>query len=152
MIRRLIPRDTTVYGLETFFVGNRSDRLYIRPPFAQNTPLTDENCVGRRGDKPGTAVGCPSAFDRYGTALLQDIPAGATVVMDELGFLERDAPVFSQQVGEILTGPCHVLGAIKPLDLPHLRRIRTLPEVTVLTLTEDNRQAVLRQAHALLET
>ena len=152
LIRRLIPHNTAVYGFETFFAENGTGRLYIRPPFVRNTPLTEENCVGRRGSQPGTATGFPPAFDRYGAALLRDIPAGATVVMDELGFLEGDAPVFLQQVETILTGPYHVLGAVKPLDLPHLRRFRTLPEVTVLTLTEDNRQAVLLQARRLLET
>lgn len=151
LIRRLIPRNVAVYGFETLYPEDGTDRLYIRPPFDRNAPLTTENCVGRRGSQPGTAIGFPSVFDRYGAALLRNIPAGAAVVMDELGFLERDALGFLQQVEQILTGSYQVLGAIKPLELPHLQRLKTLPEVTVLTLTENSREAVFQQARALLE-
>lgn len=107
--------------------------------------------MGRRGAVPGTAVGFPQVFDRWGTALLRDIPAGSLVVMDELGHLEREAALFVQQVRQILTGPYHVLAAVKASDQPHLREFRGLPGVRVLQVTPENREEQYLCARAWLE-
>lgn len=153
LIRRLLAGEETVYGFETFFAadGDGSSGLYIRRAFDGQAHPGPESRVGERGPRPGNAVGFPQVFDTRGAALLRDIPAGATVVMDELGYLERDAALFLRQVTAVLSGPFHVIGAIKPVELPHLQAIRFLPGVTTLFLTEENRETCFASARRLLE-
>ena len=86
IIRRLVPPGFPVAGFETFFAqGEGEAGLYMRRPWDAQAPCGPENQVGRRGAVPGTAMGFPQVFDRWGTALLRGIPPGSLVVMDELG-------------------------------------------------------------------
>lgn len=153
VIRRLAPPGFTVFGFETFFAQGEDGGtgLYMRRPWDTQAPCGPENQVGRRGAVPGTAVGFPQVFDRCGTQLLWDIPAGSLVVMDELGHLEREAAAFLQQVRRILTGPYHVLAAVKDAGQPHLREFRELPGVKVLQVTPENREEQYLRARTWLE-
>lgn len=153
MIRRLVPPGFPVAGFETFFAQGEDGGtgLYMRRPWDVQALCGPENQVGRRGAVPGTAVGFPQVFDRYGTSLLRDIPAGSLVVMDELGHLEREAALFLQQVRRILTGPYHVLAAVKDVDQPYLREFRELSGVKALQVTPENREEQYLRARAWLE-
>lgn len=141
LIRRLLPPDAPIYGFETFFAdgGDEPPSLYIRRPYDLQAPCGAQNRVGVRGPTPGTAVGFPHVFDAYGVSLLQSVPAGSVVVMDELGYLEREAQAFLRQVRHILTGPYHVLAAVKEADCPHLQGFKALPGVKTLQITPENR-------------
>lgn len=153
MLRRLVPPGFPAAGFETFFSGDgeEGEGLYMRRPWDVQAPCGLENQVGRRGAVPGTAVGFPQVFDRCGAALLGDIPDGSLVVMDELGHLEREAAGFLRQVRRILTGPYHVLAAVKASDQPHLREFRELPGVRVLQVTPENREEQYIRAKAWIE-
>ena len=152
IIRRLVPPGFPVAGFETFFAqGEGGAGLYMRRPWDAQAPCGPENQVGRRGAVPGAAVGFPQAFDRWGTALLRGIPPGSLVVMDELGYLEREAAAFLGQVRRILTGPCHVLAVVRASDQPHLREFRELPGVRVLQVTPENREEQYLRARGWLE-
>ena len=142
IIRRLLPPGVSLYGFETFFAsgGNGASALYIRRPYDLQTPCGPQNRVGTRGAAPGTAVCFPRVFDAYGTSLIQNIPAGSIVVMDELGYLEREAHVFLRQVFEILTGPYHILAAVRNTHLPHWQKINMLPGIKTLQITAENRE------------
>lgn len=144
LIRRLLPPGVALYGFETFFAGERSgtSALYIRRPYDLQAPCGPQNRVGVRGAAPGTAAGFPGVFDAYGASLLQNIPAGSIVVMDELGYLEREAHAFLRQIRQILTGPYHVLAAIKTARQPHLQEIKTLPGIKTIQVTVENREGL----------
>ena len=104
----------------------------------------------RRQYGPGNLAGrCGSwrsarytpVFDEWGPRLL----AGpGLLVMDELGFLERDASRFQAAVLEALRGPQPVLAAVKNRDDPFLRAVRSVPGVRVLYITRDNREGLYR--------
>lgn len=80
-------------------------------------------------------------FDEWGPRLL----AGpGLLVMDELGFLERDASRFQTAVLAALRGPQPVLAAVKNRDDPFLRAVRSVPGVRVLYITRDNREGLYR--------
>ncbi|MGI6193486.1 MAG: nucleoside-triphosphatase [Christensenellales bacterium] len=89
-------------------------------------------------------------LETFGVALLSNVPDGALVLMDELGFLESRAPSFCEQVLRMLDRNVTVLGAIKPLALPFLNAVRNHPKVRVITVTPKNRDAALRLAEQLL--
>ena len=79
--------------------------------------------------------------DEWGPRLL----AGpGLLVMDELGFLERDASRFQAAVLVALRGPQPVLAAVKNRDDPFLRAVRSVPGVRVLYITRDNREGLYR--------
>lgn len=61
------------------------------------------------------------------------------IVMDELGFFERDAFKFHRKVFEVLDSTIPVLGVIKQADIAFLNTIRERRDVEVITVTEENR-------------
>ncbi len=67
------------------------------------------------------------------------------IIMDECGRLERDAQVFQNIVLERLAGDIPVLGVLcyKPSDFT--RTIAAHPNVTVLAITPENRDAIAAQ-------
>ena len=86
-----------------------------------------------------------AAFDAAGERLLS-APAGrrSLLLMDELGFLERDASRFQAAVLAAWPGPQPVLPAVKNRDDPFLRAVRSVPGVRVLYITRDNREGLYR--------
>jgi len=95
----------------------------------------------------------PEVFDTEGVRLLTFTRTPRLVVMDELGFMERDAIRFQERVMEILGGPCPVLGVIKPVEKspgPFVERVYAHPGVTVLEVTEENRDERLKEIIASL--
>ena len=147
VIRRVIGDKRPIYGFETVFL--KDGNLYLKKAFDDHAVFSEENRVGTRGVKPGSAVGFPEVFDRAGTDILKNIPEGSDVVLDEMGFLEKDAIMFLNSLTEILKGNYRVIGAIKPLDIPHLNFFRELPGICLLSLTAENREDVFRQAEKL---
>lgn len=101
--------------------------------------LGPESLIGYCG-KRGILAARPEVFESLGTGLLADIPAGSLVLLDELGFLENDAPRFQAAVTRLLDGPYRVIGVIKERSSPFLDRIKAHPLVRCLKVTADNRR------------
>ena len=92
----------------------------------------------RWGDGLFTAY--PEVFDTAGVELLQNVPAGARLIlMDELGFMEKQDGLFAQAVLAALDGPVPVLGVIKPRSARLLDRVRAHSRVQILEVRPDNR-------------
>lgn len=91
-------------------------------------------------------------FDGFGAACLADPPEGGVLVMDELGFLEEDAKVFTEAVLRALDGDVQVIAAVKERpDSAFLGRVLSHPKGRVLGLTQENREEVFEEAAALLD-
>lgn len=129
--------------------GTHSIRLY--PAWmSRDEPIgTPDNQVGRWNGQSMQAF--PQVFDTLGVACLRDVPPGALVVMDELGFLESKASRFTQVVLDTLNGPAPVIAAVKDRpDVPFLRAVLAHPQALVFHLTPDNRQELYQQIKRLL--
>lgn len=114
-----------------------SSPIYINP-IAGKQEYTPEHIVGHCKDGRISSVETHT-FDTLGCAYLA--PACSLLIMDELGFLEKDARVFQQAVIARLEGGGDIIAAIKDRrDVPFLERIRTLSGITLIELTEDNRE------------
>lgn len=100
-------------------------------------------------------VGCfnidTSVFETYGLSLLSSIPEGSIVVMDELGFLENNAPKFCEQVLKVLDEKVTVIGVVKRKNTAFLNKVRRHPFVQIYAVTKENREAVLQDIKRLLE-
>ncbi len=92
---------------------------------------------------PGNFKAYPERFDEAAEAL-DDICAGDVVLMDELGFLERNAKRFQNKVLETLQKPCRVIGVCKDEDIPFMRAIRELPAVRTMPVSVQTRQESFR--------
>jgi len=64
------------------------------------------------------------------------------VVMDELGRFELDCREFQKAVFSAINGDSNVLGVLKNESNPFLDRIRSLKEIVIVEVTEDNREFI----------
>lgn len=84
-------------------------------------------------------------FDGFGAACLADPPRGGLIVMDELGFMEAGAVLFTEAVLRALDGGILVVAAVKDRpDVPFLRKVLSHPNAQVYRLTQDNREELFR--------
>lgn len=100
-----------------------------------------ENRVGIRWGERG-AEAFPSVFDTMGLDLLSDTQGRDLLLMDELGFLEQNAPLFSQRVLRLLEGPIPILGVVKPRGTPLLNAVRAHSRTEILEVTPENREGL----------
>lgn len=90
-------------------------------------------------------------FDEEGTFTLNKSTSSDIIIMDELGFMEKDAKVFQRRVMEILDGDIPVLGVVKLKSNDFLDRVRVHPNVNVITVTEGDRNEKLQEVQSLIE-
>ena len=126
----LIRRLTALYpGPVSGFVTKRETvaddeglfPIYIHPaacPEARRQ-YGPENLIGRCDSR--RSVRCTPAFDDWGPRLLE---GPGLLLMDELGFLERDAHRFQEAVLAALKGDQPVLAAVKNRNDPFLQAVR----------------------------
>ena len=81
-------------------------------------------------------------FNIHGAAIIRTAGSSGLIIMDELGVFEESAPQFKAAVFEKLDGGVPVLGVVKKKDSPFLDAVRVHPNVEVIEVTEDNRDAV----------
>ena len=117
--------------------------VYIHP--AGDPPaarvFTPGNCVGAcdsRTHRPDPAV-----FDGLGAVYIRAARPGGVIVMDELGFFEAKAEVFTAAVLEALAGDIPVIAAVKArTDVPFLNAVRAMPKAELYSVTPENREAL----------
>ena len=146
LLRRLMERrHLECAGFETrpfYLEGERRGfTLHGRvdmPPYANDCIVCVR--VGERRSVPVLPV-----FEENGVAILQRSLAGEApwLLMDELGRLERKAERFGAQVLACLDSDKRVLGVLQACDAPLVRAVRARADVSVLTVTPDNREDML---------
>lgn len=129
-----------VYGFRT--APGKSMRkgyksFFIHPAGASERTESEENHIGDgNGIQP---VGYPEAFDNYGVRCLEAEPGGV-IVMDELGFMEKDASAFCERVLELFDGDIPVLATAKAgHDIEFLNKLLNHPNADVYYITIENR-------------
>ena len=87
----------------------------------------------------------PERFELLGPAALADTADCDIIVMDELGPSEAAAQGFQAAVLAALDGDTPVYGVLQQADSEFLRWVAAHPRVWVVTVTEENRDALRRQ-------
>lgn len=149
LVRRLVRESgLPVYGFCTAMTApdeNGFHDIYIHPAAqaAEDRIRTEENRIGscdRRTHLVNTEV-----FETLGVRYLTEIGTDGIVVMDELGFMEKDAQRFMDRAAELLQSGLPVLASIKNRDdIPFLNRLQALPGVRTYTVTAENREDLYR--------
>ena len=95
-------------------------------------------------------VSFPEVFERYASRLAEDVKRGELIVMDELGFLESEAPGFCETVLAILDADTPVIAAVKPQDTPFLKAVREHANARVFLIDRSNRNDLAEEVYDFL--
>ena len=145
LIRRLVEEaGCPVYGFCT--QNEEPDEkgfhdIYIHPAGQafEERVFTSENKIGRCDTRIHDVN--PEVFDTAGVKYMEDVRADGIIVMDELGFMEKDSPLFMARVKELLEGDVHVIAAVKNRkDVPFLNEVRAMPKAEIFDITRENRE------------
>lgn len=134
LIRGLLAEETGRLG--GFFTVRHEGGVYLLPAAKERT-FTPESLLFRCGHD-----GDPARFDDLGCAALADTAGCRLLVMDELGPHEEAALRFQAAVFRTLDGSTPILGVLQQAQSQFLDRIARHPRVTVLTVTEENRNTL----------
>lgn len=156
LIKRLtVALNVPVYGFYTKKADEPDESglypIYMHPAqFRENErTYTAANTVGTVGNAMRTA--CPNVFDTLGVECIRAAKPNGIIVMDELGFLEKDAAIFQSAVLDALSGSTLVIAAIKALrGVEFLERVRAHKNVSLYTVTEQNRDKLYAELKSLL--
>ncbi len=109
-------------------------------PFADETGVTGEfNRVGICGAGCGRRV-FPEVFDLRGTEILRGAEYAQLIIMDEIGKMEANSPVFCARVRELVEGTTPILGVVRKNDSTPLQEfIKHHSAVKLIEITEENR-------------
>lgn len=81
-------------------------------------------------------------FDKLGCGALADTAGCDVLVMDELGPHEEQAAAFRQAVLRALDGDAPIIGVLQQAESAFLCQVAAHPNVRVITVTEENRDAL----------
>lgn len=66
------------------------------------------------------------------------------ILMDELGFFEKDSYFFQEKVNQVFDSDKVVIGVIKKRDNPFLNKIRERSDVEIIEITLENREEMYK--------
>ena len=146
LLRRLIEAkqlDCAGFETQAFYLNGerRGFTLHGRVPM----PPYQNDCICCARIEEKRSVPVLPVFEENGVLILQKSLASPSpyLLMDELGKLERQADGFLAQVEACLDSDKRVLGVLQKCDAAHVARIARREDVTLLTVTPENRQALL---------
>ncbi|OBR90752.1 NTPase [Clostridium ragsdalei P11] len=71
--------------------------------------------------------------------LLKSLYSRDLIVLDELGFMEENAPLFKDTIFKILNSDKHVIGVLKECDGDFVQKIAKREDVQVIRIDKNNR-------------
>ncbi|MGL6197375.1 MAG: nucleoside-triphosphatase [Lachnospiraceae bacterium] len=154
LIRRVLEKiDRPVFGFETRKEEHLADEKQGSPIYIYEAGkphiLTDENLVGySRNKQPETNK---KSFDRFTQKLLAQKAKSGMIVMDELGFMESASEIFCAAVMSLLDGDVPVIAAVKDMDTPFLKAVRSHPNCQCFYINLGNREALCSELVDFLE-
>ena len=146
LLRALIAQESLACGgFETRpFCVDGERRAHVLHGLVPMPPFENDCVISvRLGER--RAVPVLPAFEENGVEILRRSLACAApyLLMDEIGRLERNAEAFIAQVKACLDSDKRVLGVLQRCDTPLSAEIAAREDVQVLTVTPENRNALL---------
>lgn len=155
----LIRRIRQELGMPVFGYETKKEDLLADPeqgsplyfyPAGKNHVQSEENLIGFCGNKDFAAMG--QVFDRFAPLLRGPVPEGHLVLLDEIGYLEREARDFQEAVLSLLSGDAPLIAAVKDKEAPFLNRVRTHPKCRCFYITEENRDSLYSEVLQFLRS
>ncbi len=117
--------------------GLSGDRdVYISPAGLNKYYTLSNKIASRDGPIPAAHI---EVFETLGIKILEDSKKSELIIMDELGFLEDDAPNFKNAVCALLDKNIPILGTLRQGEIAWLGPIKTHPEVELIEVNHYNR-------------
>ncbi len=110
-------------------------------------PSLDRIAARRFGSGRGITA-FPEIFDSVGSRLIAEASSSPMIIMDELGFIEKNAAGFQNAVLSALTGSVPILDVFRNMQTPFLDKVRSHPNVEVIIVTKENREKIFEQVLA----
>lgn len=148
LLRRLITEkqmDCTGFETRAFYLDNERRGFTLHGRVQMSPYENDCICCARVGEKKSVPV--LPVFEENGVSILKKSLASpsAFILMDELGRLEKQAGAFIDQIYACLDSEKRVLGVLQKCSSEHVEAISKRDDVTVLTVTMENRDKLLSQ-------
>ena len=148
LLRRLMEqRGIECTGFETrVFYADHERRGFTLHGRVEMPPYRNDCiCCARIEQKRSVPV--LPVFEENGVLILRKslYSSAPFILMDELGKLESQAHEFVSQVYACLNSDKRVIGVLQKCDSPHVAQIMQRHDVTVLTVTPENREQLLAQ-------
>ncbi|WP_040211061.1 nucleoside-triphosphatase [Clostridium polynesiense] len=130
------------------------EKGYLRGYYIQNQlpgSITDikENMVGINMEfgKGKMCRGVTEIFESKGVTILNEAlnTPNSIILMDELGFFEKEAINFREKVHEVLSSGHRVLGVIKEKSNEFLSSVSGRKDVKVISVTLENRDKIQKE-------
>ena len=142
LLHRLIEAlhlDCSGFETQAFFLNGERRGFTLHGRVEMPPYRNDCICCARIEEK--RAVPVLPVFEENGVLILKRSLASPApfLLMDELGRLEREASGFIAQVEACLDADKRVLGVLQKCNSAHVARIAQREDVTVLTVTPENR-------------
>ncbi|MBQ9148563.1 MAG: hypothetical protein IJX69_03240 [Oscillospiraceae bacterium] len=143
LTRLLEGRDAKIGGFRTRRIRTADGAsIHMLPPVGEEV-YTDENRLFYK--RRGQIHLDPADFDRLGRKMLADSRDCDLLLMDELGPNEAQSQGFQQAVLAALDGETSVYGVLQLAESDFLDQIKARPDVTVITVTAENREDLPRK-------
>ncbi|TWH51756.1 nucleoside-triphosphatase [Sporomusa sp. KB1] len=131
-------------GFKTYYGPDRElpNKLLYMNSAPEPKRFGAENVVVRfsEGNPPQTLT---KKFDNYGVELIRSARTSSKLIlMDECGSLEWEALAFQKEVVDTLDGNTPVFGVIKQASKGWIDRVRNHPQVKLIAVTRENRDAL----------
>ena len=156
LIRKLLEdAGLPVYGFMTKSTHYREDGyhdIYIHPAEVPEEQwiMTEENWIGDCNTRHRHIN--IDAFEQIGVPLLRAAGKDGIIVMDELGFMEAQAPIFRSEVLKRMNEDAHIIASIKDRDdIEFINEIRACEKAQVYDIDKDNRDALYEELNAVVK-
>ena len=154
MIRALLrDAEVPVYGYETVTMGTRPDgyhEIYLYPYGQTQHEKREENHVGDCNTRERVIYN--QVFDTLGASCLT-LKKDGILVMDEIGFMEREAKAFCRAVLNCLDGPLPVLAAVRTgIETPFLHQVMEHPNVCAMEMDPARFDEIYRQLRPIVQS
>ena len=147
LIKRLLDHNTRpLYGY--FTQSTAPDEIGFRDIYIFHAEDSEcrqrpENQIGRCNSRIHDTH--PEVFETLGVKFIKG-QAGGVIVMDEIGFMETNSPLFCESVLRNLDGSIPVIAAVKARnDIPFLRQVRSHPHAALYNITPENRDTLFEK-------
>lgn len=148
LIRKLcMAANAPIYGYCTKMLSTAdADGLfpiYIHPAWQAEAERAygSANIIGRCDGRMHDVH--TNVFDNLGANYIAAAKPGGYIIMDELGFMEKDAEKFKRAVFNALDGDIPVIAAVKArYDVDFLNRVRAHEKAQLYNITPENRDAL----------
>ncbi len=139
--------DVSIGGYTTQRVFEGYYRNYVAKSFCDD----EEYQIIKVDSRDDSKVWFPDVFEKHLVPLLDKSLNMDLIVLDELGCSENGITEFTSKVFELLDSPKIVFGVLKEDNCEFIDNIKRRGDVTVITVTEDNRDHLLDEILCILK-